>query len=354
MEAASGQVHSWPYPGTVSASATSDLDANPASPPSGVAPLWLINIFRANLVAQVGIVVTGGLVRLTGSGLGCPTWPQCVDGSLVPTERQEESWHKIIEFGNRLLTFVLTALAIAAITGAIAWAKKRKSLGVSPRSSITWLATIPLLGTFAQAVLGGVTVLTGLHPAIVAAHLLLSMAIIAGCVVLLDRSHDPADQPVKLLVRPEVKWLGNALVVLAAAIVTIGTVVTGSGPNSGDADVATRFGFDQRYVAWLHADVVLLFTGLVIAMVLALRLTNAPATAVKRGWYVLAAVIASGFVGYFQLLTGLPWAAVTIHMLLASITWVATLRLRLALTERGSTQSTQPETIELDQHPVAM
>ena len=225
----------------------------------------MINIFRANLVAQVGIVVTGGLVRLTGSGLGCPTWPQCVDGSLVPTERQEESWHKMIEFGNRLLTFVLTALAIAAITGAIVWAKKRRASGIPPRSAITWLATIPLVGTFAQALLGGVTVLAGLHPAIVAAHLLLSMAIIAGCVVLLDRSHDPADQPIKLLVRPEVKWLANTLVVLAAVILTVGTVVSGSGPNSGDADVATRFGFDQRYVAWLHADVVLLFVGSIVA-----------------------------------------------------------------------------------------
>lgn len=337
----------------VSDSTVADLDVSPSDPPTGVAPPWLINIFRANLVAQVGIVVTGGLVRLTGSGLGCPTWPQCVDGSLVPTDRQEESWHKMVEFGNRLLTFVLAALAIAAITGAIVWAKKRKSQGAPPRSDITWLATIPLVGTFAQALLGGVTVLAGLHPAIVAAHLLLSMGIIAGCVVLVERSHDPADQPVKLLVRPEVKWLANTLVVLAAVILTIGTVVTGSGPNSGDADVATRFGFDQRYVAWLHADVVLLFVGLVIGMILVLRLTNAPPTAVKRGWYLFAAVLASGFVGYFQLFTGLPWAAVTIHMLLASLTWVATLRLRLALTERGGPGSVQPNIVKLDQQPVA-
>ena len=252
-----------------------------------------------------------------------------------------------------LVVLGVAALAIAAITGAIVWAKKRRASGIPPRSAITWLATIPLVGTFAQALLGGVTVLAGLHPAIVAAHLLLSMAIIAGCVVLLDRSHDPAEQPIKLLVRPEVKWLANTLVVLAAVILTVGTVVSGSGPNSGDADVATRFGFDQRYVAWLHADVVLLFVGLVIGMVLALRLTNAPEPAVRRSWYLFAAVLASGFVGYFQLLTGLPWAAVTIHMLLASLTWVATLRLRLALTERGGSESVRPDVIELDQQPVA-
>ena len=111
---------------------------------TGASPKWLLNIFRANLVAQIGIVVSGGLVRLTGSGLGCPTWPECVDGSLVPTERQEESWHKLIEFGNRLLTFVLAALAIAALLGAIAWARGLKRRHRPTRRSITWLAVTPL------------------------------------------------------------------------------------------------------------------------------------------------------------------------------------------------------------------
>lgn len=318
----------------------------------GATPPWLINIFRANLVAQIGIIVTGGLVRLTGSGLGCPTWPECVDGSLVPTERQEESWHKMIEFGNRLLTFLLAALAIAAIAGALTWARKRKRNGLPARPTITWLAAIPIVGTFAQAILGGITVLTGLHPAIVAAHFLLSIAIIAGCVVLVERSHDLADHPIRILVRPEVKWLANALVALAAMTLTLGTVVTGSGPNSGDADVAHRFGFDQRLVAWLHADVVLLFVGLVLGMVLILRLMNGPATAVRRGWYLVAAVLASGTVGYFQLFTGLPWAAVAAHMLLAALLWVATLRLRLALTTRGPSPSPEPDTIDLDRQPV--
>lgn len=303
--------------------------------PKAATPHWLINIFRANLVAQIGIVVTGGLVRLTGSGLGCPTWPECVDGSLVPTERQEESWHKMIEFGNRMLTFVLAALAIAAIAGAIVWARKRKRKGLPTRPTITWLAAIPIVGTFVQAILGGITVLTGLHPAIVAAHFLLSIAIIAGCVVLVDRAHYTSDRPLRTLVRAEIKWLANALVALAVVVVVLGTVVTGSGPNSGDADVTTRFGFDQRLVAWLHADVVLLFVGLVIGMVLILRLTRAPQVTLQRSWYLIAAVVASGAVGYFQLFTGLPWAAVATHMLLACLVWVATLRLRLAMTTRG-------------------
>ena len=179
------------------------------------------------------------------------------------------------------------------------------------------------------------------------------IAIVAGCVVLVERSHDLADRPVVSLVRPEVKWLGNILVVLAAITITIGTVVSGSGPNSGDADVTNRFEFDQRLVAWLHADVVLLFVGLVLGMVLILRLLNGPKKAVRRSWYLVAAVVASGTVGYFQLFTGLPWAAVTTHMLLAALLWVAVLRLRLALTARGPSPSGESEGLDLNKVPAS-
>ena len=314
-----------------------DLRDQPASasPKAGIAPRWLLNVFRANLVAQIGIVVTGGLVRLTGSGLGCPTWPECVDGSLVPTSRQEESWHKMIEFGNRLLTFVLAALAIAAILGALAWARKLRKDGAPSRRPITLLAAVPLVGTVVQAVLGGITVLTGLHPAIVAAHFLLSIVLIGACVVLVDRAHCPADQPVQFRVRSEVRWLANALIGVAAIVIVIGTVVTGSGPNSGDADVTHRFGFDQRLVAWLHADAVLLFVGLIIGMLLLLHVLHAAAGIRRAGWILAGVVALNGLVGYAQLFAGLPWAFVATHMLLACLVWVATLRLRLAMTNRG-------------------
>ncbi|MCH9815277.1 MAG: COX15/CtaA family protein [Actinomycetia bacterium] len=295
-----------------------------------------MNVFRANLVAQIGIVVTGGLVRLTGSGLGCPTWPECVDGSLVPTSRQEESWHKMIEFGNRLLTFVLAALAIAAIVGAVAWARKVRKSGAQPRRPITLLAAIPLAGTVVQAVLGGITVLTGLHPAIVAGHFLLSIVLIGACVVLVDRAQCPADRPVQYGVRAEVRWLANALVGVAAVVIVLGTIVTGSGPNSGDADVTHRFGFDQRLVAWLHADAVLLFVGLIIGMLLLVRVLGANATVQRAGWILFGVVAVNGLVGYLQLFAGLPWAFVATHMLLACLVWVATLRLRLAMTNRGN------------------
>ena len=164
----------------VAPSTSSPPSAAPSvTPPSGAAPRWLTGIFLANLVAQTAIILTGGLVRVTGSGLGCPTWPQCTEGSLVPTATQTEAWHKYVEFGNRTLTGVLGLLAIAAIVGAIVW---RRRSGVR-RRPILWLSVIPLAGTVAQAVLGGITVLTGLNPVTVALHFLLSAAIVAGTVV---------------------------------------------------------------------------------------------------------------------------------------------------------------------------
>ncbi len=292
-------------------------------------------IFQANLVAQIAIVVTGGLVRLTGSGLGCPTWPECVDGSLVPVEGQAEAFHKYIEFGNRLLTFVLVALAIAALIGAVVMRQDWVRQGVAPRRPILWLAAVPLLGTVAQAVLGGVTVLTGLHPLIVGAHLLLSMVVIAGCVVLVHRAGEPGDLPLVRLVRPEIRVLSLVLVATNAIVLVLGTLVTGAGPHSGDTDVTHRLPFDVRTLAWLHADVVLLFIGLLVAMWLALRLTDGPAEARRWSHIVMALAVVQGVVGYAQWFAGVPWLLVAVHMLLASLVWVAVLRTHLSLRSRG-------------------
>ncbi len=292
-------------------------------------------VFVANLVAQIGIVVTGGLVRVTASGLGCPTWPECVAGSLVPTESQAEAFHKYIEFGNRLLTFVLVALALAAVAGALRMRAHWRADGAPPRRAILVLATVPLLGTVAQAILGGVTVLTGLHPLSVAAHFLVSTLIIAGCVILVHRSSESGDEPLTRLVRPEIRALSLVLVATCAAVIVLGTVVTGAGPHSGDADVDNRLPVDLRTAAWLHADVVLLFIGLIVAMWLALRLTDGPATA--RWWSGALILIAAtqGVVGYMQWFTGVPWALVSVHMLLACLVWVATVKTHLSLRTRG-------------------
>ena len=301
------------------------------APVTDRAPRWLRGIFVANLVAQVGIVVTGGIVRLTGSGLGCPTWPECVEGSYVPTSRQEEAWHKYVEFGNRLLTFVLAALAIAAIVGAIAWWRRWGRT----RGPVVALAAIPLVGTIVQAVLGGVTVLTGLNPWAVSAHFLVSMVIIAGCVVLVVRAGEPGDTPRVRLVRPEVRLLGLALLLVTAVVVVLGVVVTGSGPHSGDADTEARFGVDPRTVAWLHADAVLLFLGLTIGLLVALRVTGAPRRAVRVTLVLLGVALVQGVIGYAQYFSGLPWVLVALHMLGASLVWMLAVFVIMSLRSRG-------------------
>ena len=292
-------------------------------------------IYIANLVGQSAIVVTGAVVRLTGSGLGCPTWPECVEGSYTPTARQAEAWHKYVEFGNRLLTFVLVALAIAAVVAAIWDARNRRRIGQPRRPVLLALASIPILGTVAQAVLGGITVLTGLHPASVSAHFLLTMAIIAGTVALVVRSADPGDRPVVFLVPRPVTVLSWLLVGVSAVVVFLGVIVTGSGPHSGDAGSENRFSIDPRTISWLHADVVLLFVGLVIGLIVALALIPAPPQARRRAWILLGVALAQGVLGYTQYFAGLPVALVTIHATGAALVWVAVLFIPPALRTRG-------------------
>jgi len=284
-------------------------------------------IFWAGVVAQCGIVVTGAAVRVTGSGLGCPTWPECTGGSIVPVRHQEEGLHKYIEFGNRTLTFVL--VIVIALCLLAAWRQ------VPRRKPLVLLAGAGIAGIFAQAALGGVTVLTKLNPWTVAAHFLLSMALIAAAVVLVDRDADEGDAPPVARVRPEIRVLGRVMVALTLVVLTLGTVVTGSGPHSGDADEPARFGFDPRSVSWLHADSVLLLVGLLVALVLALRLTDGPADLRKRTWFLVVVVLAQGLVGYVQYFTGLPEAIVAAHVLGACLVWVGVLRVYLDMRTRG-------------------
>ena len=248
--------HNGDYPGGVAvcAAAIRAYDRDVASSPAGPVAR---RVFLAGIVAQVAIVVTGGLVRLTGSGLGCPTWPECAPGSYVPVAQQAEGFHAVIEFGNRLLTFVVGLVILAGIVAALRVRPFRRSLFV--------LACVQLLGVVGQAILGGITVLTDLHPAAVASHFLLSGVLIAAATPLYERSGE-GDGPSQPLVRSEVRWLSRALVIAMAAVVVVGTVVTGSGPHAGDLD-ARRFGLDPRTVSWLHADLVLLFLGLVVAVI---------------------------------------------------------------------------------------
>ncbi len=302
-------------------------------PVIGRAPRWLRGVFWANLVAQVGIVITGGIVRVTGSGLGCPTWPECVDGSITPTSEQTETWHKYVEFGNRTLTGVLLVLAVAALVGAVVW---RRREGVR-RPWVMWLAAVPLIGTLAQAVLGGVTVLVDLHPLAVGSHLLLSMAVIAACVALVQFAGETSDPPGTAETRSATRYLGDALIAVTAVIIVMGTVVTGSGPHAGDSRTA-RLDLDPRLVSWLHADVVLLFIGLLVGMLALLYVDSSSPVARRRAWWVVGFAVLQAAIGYLQYFTGLPWALVTAHLLGASLVWVGVWRLRLSLTQRENPQ----------------
>ncbi len=283
-------------------------------------------IFAATVVVQCGIVVTGGLVRLTGSGLGCPTWPECVSGSLVPTPGQAEGVHKTIEFANRTLTFLVLAVVVAGVVAA--WRQ------VPRRRPLVLLAAGGVIGVFGQAVLGGMTVLTGLNPTLVAAHLLLSMVLIAVAVALQQRGQDTGDGPSAALVRAELRWLSWALVGVAALVLVLGTIVTGSGPHGGD-EKTPRYGFDIAHVAQLHADAVILFITLTIGAWLALRLTDAPAAAQRRVLVLFAASMAQGLIGYVQYFTGVPWVLVALHLVGACAVWVCALRVPYALRERA-------------------
>ncbi|MGL4745649.1 MAG: COX15/CtaA family protein [Dermatophilaceae bacterium] len=301
----------------------------PAQQNSGVVrrqPGWLAPLLVANLVAQVGIVVTGGLVRVTGSGLGCPTWPECVDGSVAPTVEQAEGFHKWIEFGNRLLTGVIGLVALATLV-ALALVVRRRAMVVT--------AAAVLAGVVLQAVLGGVTVLAGLHPATVAAHFLVSMMLIAAASYLWLARAESEGPPVPA-VPPLVIRLAWGAVAVAGVVLVLGTVVTGSGPHSGDADEPARLSLDPQAVAWLHADSVMLFLGLVVAVWVAARLTaiDGDLRPGRRWLWVLGVSLGQGALGYVQYVTDVPEALVVAHMLGASLLVVALTGGILALRRR--------------------
>lgn len=279
----------------------------------------------ANLAAQVLIVGTGGAVRLTGSGLGCSTWPQCEPGSFTPQLHEALSIHPYVEFGNRLLTFVLTAVAIAVAA--------RVGLDRRRATSFRLLGLVPLLGVLAQAVIGGLSVLGDLHPAIVGLHMLASMALVAVSTVLLGR-FTAGDGPARVVTTRAVLWLGRALGVAATVVLALGVVVTGAGPHSGDSDVGYRFAVDPWEVARLHAAAVWVFAAIGVAMLVLTR--RGPRRVNRRLWLLAAVTLAQGAIGYVQLFTGLPEVLVGLHMIGAALLAAATTHAYLGLHERDA------------------
>ena len=261
-----------------------------------------------NLIAQSGIIVTGAIVRLTGSGLGCPTWPNCAPGSLVPVASQVEGFHKYIEFGNRLLTFVVLLASVAVLL--ISVFSKNKKI-------IIW-STLPLIGTLLQAVLGGITVLTGLNPFTVMFHFLLSIILVAISTIIYK--FWAVTKPTKIsstLIKNYIKFFS----LIGFIVIVLGTITTGSGPHSGD-EIAARFNIDTRIIAWIHADSVLLFIGLLIGLIILSR-TNQELKSLSKNLNTLFILcIVQGFIGYTQWFTNLPWVLVGFHVLGSVLIWI--------------------------------
>ena len=291
----------------------------PAEPPVRWLPArmqtagWLRGLALASVIANVVIVVTGGAVRLTDSGLGCPTWPKCTDSSLTPTKQY--AIHGLIEFTNRQLTFVLVVIAVATWLVAMALRRERA------------LATAAALGIPAQAVLGGLTVLTHLNPWLVALHFLLSMVIVAVTFVLWWRLRGAS--ATGGAVPGGARWLTWAVLATTAATLMAGTVVTGSGPHAGDKDASGqvhRTGLQVSSVAQLHADLVMVLVGLSVGLVALTYAVGAAAQVRRSAVVLLAVVLAQGVIGYTQYFLHVPPLLVAVHMLGACLVWLAALR----------------------------
>jgi heme a synthase len=277
----------------------------------------------ASLIANIGIVATGGLVRLTNSGLGCPTWPRCEKGDFVPTKAL--SWHGAVEFGNRMLTGIVLVAVIAVFVAVVR---------VRPVDAILkrW-AWINLLGVPAQVVMGGLVTLTKLNPWVVAPHFLLSMILIAASTVLWWHTRTPvestAPKPARL-----VRQMGLAVWTVTYAVFVVGTAVTGSGPHAGD-QTAVRLPFRPAAVSQLHADLVMLLVGLAVSLAVYVTAAGATATVIRTTRLLAGILLAQAAVGFAQYFGGLPVALVELHIIGAALLAAAATAVCMSFTASG-------------------
>ncbi|MFH9721463.1 heme A synthase [Streptomyces sp. NPDC017254] len=275
------------------------------------------------VVMSVLIIVTGGAVRLTGSGLGCDTWPKCTDDSLIVTP--EQGYRGLIEFGNRMLTYVLSA--------AVGWAI------VAARSTKPWRRTLTRWAwaqfwiVMSNAVIGGITVWMGLNPWTVAGHFLAANALLTVAVITWHRTGEGDTDPRPRVPRP-VRKLSWAITITTALLIVLGTTVTGAGKHAGDSSDVPRMPWNWTDAAHLHAVAAWVVCALALAMWLVLRVVDAPLDTRARARDLLIVLLAQGAIGYVQYFTGVPEILVALHMLGSSLMWIAVLRLALSLRER--------------------
>ena len=296
--------------------------------PPRLTPVVFRRLTLLAAVAVAFIIVTGGAVRLTGSGLGCPDWPTCANNRVVAPLQ----YHAMVEFVNRTITGLVSVAVIAAVLGSLCRVPRRRDL--------TWLSIGLVAGVVGQIVLGGLTVLFELKPQFVMAHFLLSMVLLADAVVLHHRAGIPDQAVVKQRVVSRAHLLLGRLVVFDAAVaIFLGTVVTGAGPHGGDPDVE-RLHLGVREAARMHGIAVVIFLVVTLWTLWQVRRAGAPRDLLRAGEVLLAVSVAQAGVGYAQYFTGVPVLLVGIHIAGAAAVWAAALRFLLAFTVRTEATST--------------
>jgi heme a synthase len=286
---------------------------------ASISPTTFRRLSIAVAVSLVAIVITGAAVRLTSSGLGCPTWPRCTDTSLVAPA----TYHALVEFINRIITTLVGVFVFGVAVGSLLRSPRRRDL--------TWLSWSLVAGFFGQAVVGGLSVLYHLAPPWVMAHFLLSMIMLWIAMVLVHRA-DPTWVPTTPVVQRELLLLGRLLVAVAGGVLFLGTVTTGTGPHAGSGAHIRRLHFPLERVTQLHADSALLLTGLIIATVFAVRLTPTTELIRRRTTFLAGMVLLQVAIGYTQYFLNLPPRVVELHVAGATVLWCSTIWLQLGFT----------------------
>ena len=290
----------------------------------------------AVILTQGGIAVTGSIVRVTASGLGCPTWPQCFPGSFTPVPHPEVAGlHQAVEFGNRLLTFLVVATAAIAVI-VVTRARRRREVLI-----YAWLMPA---STVVQAVIGGITVLTGLLWWTVAVHLLASMAMVWVAVLLFVKVGQPDDGVVRPQAPKPLRQLTVLSAVALAAVLVTGTMVTGAGPHAGDKSIerpVPRLQIEITTLVHMHSSLLVAYLALLVGLGFGLLAVRAPAAVRKRLAVLVVLVAAQGALGAVQFFTGVPAALVAIHVAGAAICTAATAALWASMRERTQSEVVQ-------------
>jgi heme a synthase len=298
----------------------------------------------AGVITSALIILTGAAVRLSQSGLGCPDWPACTAHSVAAAGATGDTLiHRWIEFGNRLVTVAIFVVAIGVFIAA--W--QYRGPDGKRRRDLLWLAAAQPGAIVAQAVIGGIVVKTKLNPALVSLHFVASVALVAATVALYVRCQE-STEPARPLAPRLVRLTALAVVGNVALMMTAGTVVTGTGPLAGSADVP-RFHLPLEGVTQFHADIGWLLAGLLVALLLGLRLSGAPARAMRLGWVLLGLVALQGVIGYAQYFSGLPAGLVWFHVTGSTAIWITVLLLPYELRDRGRVPA--PERPRIDERP---